>query len=234
MATGKYFLEEGLIYHPSSSLKCVRGTGKQHPTKELRHWPLNFAVQGVLELASVVVFDSSPLARQIPRKYCYCGKEDKGEFFFQCERCSHYYHAHCVGLKEGDLEGQEYVCGYCNGKPNKDGNVEWNGPLSKPDGYERWSKPKARNIQKHQNKAAALGDAEREWKGARNWAEAQEMVKQRRVFLRGKEEEKYRKAVEKQKAGGHHIMDMAVGGHVVDAPVTEELMDFLQGVGMLE
>ena len=215
------------------SLQCVRGSGKQHPTKDLRHWPLKFAVEGVLKLAKVIVFDSRTLAYEVPRKYCYCEKTDDGTLMFQCEQCGVYYHAHCVGLKEGDLKDEDYVCGYCQEDPDDDGIAVWKGQLSMPEGYQRWPKPKRRNIEEYMAHLDKLGDADKEWQGPRTWNEARQLVKDRRVVLRGKEEEIYRKALEKQKEGGHHIMDMVVGGHVVDAPLSEEQIDFLEGNGLL-
>ena len=49
----------------------------------------------------------------------------------------------------------------------------------------------------------------------------------------GKKKRYIGRALEKQKEGGHHIMDMVVGGHVVDAPLSEEQIDFLEGNGLL-
>jgi len=203
------------------------------PSKDLRHWPIKQAVRGVFQLSTVVVFDSQPLAREIDRKHCYCGQPDRGVLMVECDGCNVWYHVDCVQW-DADARGEEdYVCGYCKSAPNEDGCRSWTGDVERPGKSIAWKKPPLRTQAEAEKRGAKDRDEGKEWKGPRNWAEAVAEVKERRVKLRGKEGAKYRKARAKQKEGGHHIIDVAVGGSVMDAPLSAELLDLMEGLDML-
>jgi hypothetical protein len=90
--------------------QCSRARGKGHPTSELRHYPLLQSVQGVQDLANVVVFDSNPLSYETDQMFCFCNKRDDGSEMIMCETCEMYYHSYCIGKSGAELDGFDYLC----------------------------------------------------------------------------------------------------------------------------
>jgi hypothetical protein len=127
----------------STTTLSVGVRGKPHPTSELRLYPLLQSVQGVQDLANVVVFDSNPLSYETDQIFCFCNKHDDGSEMIMCETCKMYYHSYCIGKSGADLDGIDYVCGYCAGVEDEEGNQLWEGEL-KP-GLER-SGPRNRSL----------------------------------------------------------------------------------------
>ena len=61
----------------SSSTTTLSESVRSRATSELRHCPLLQSVQGVQDLANVVVFDSNPLSYETDQMFCFCNKGDK-------------------------------------------------------------------------------------------------------------------------------------------------------------
>lgn len=94
----------------------------------------------------------------------------------------------------------------------------------------RRPKPKPRSDAELKDRLDNYAAGGKEWKGPRTWEEVQQKVTEHAKTLRAAELEKYEKAKAKQKEGGHHMFDMAVGGVVRDAPLDHpEVMDTLEG-----
>lgn len=208
--------------------------GKQHPAKDLRHWPLIQSVQGVLELASIVVFNSNPLSYQTDQIHCYCGKKDDGSEMIQCDLCDVFYHSNCVGVTGRELEGVDFECGYCLGENDDDNNQLWYGHLAPRPGKVRAPRPKPRDPAELARRLARYAKGEREWVGPRNWPDLVKKVADHAIKLRGKEQEKYAKARAKRDGGGHHMFDTVAGNTVAGAPIGPELIDYLEGNGWLD
>lgn len=213
--------------------QCARAAKKQHPCKDLRHWPLIQAVEGVETLSNIVVFDSNPMSYETDQIHCFCGKKDDGSEMIQCDRCNVFYHSLCIGVTGADLEGVEFECGYCAGKFNGDGKEEWSGDLAVRPGKKRAVRPKPRSLAEVEQRLERYERGEKEWVGPRSWPEVQKKVRDHAEELRGKEEEQYRMLEEKRKQGDHHVADVAVGGGVTLAPLSQELLDYVKGNGWL-
>ncbi len=205
-----------------------------HPTSDLRHLPLVQSVQGVQDLANIVVFDSNPLAYETDQIFCYCNKRDDGSEMIMCETCKMYYHSYCIGMTGAKLRNVDYVCGYCSGVEDEDSNQLWQGELKPRPGKKRTPKPKPRELAAVQARLGRYECGEKEWMGPRTWEAVVEKVRAHADKLRGKEEHKYAVAKAKQAAGGHHPYDTVVGNAVVGAPLGPELIDFLEGLGELD
>ena len=200
----------------------------------MRHYPLIQSVQGVHDLANIVVFDSNPLAYETDQIFCYCNKRDDGSEMIMCETCEMYYHSYCIGKTGAELDGIDYVCGYCAGVEDEDGNQLWQGELKPRPGKKRIPKPKPRDLVAMQARLERYERGEKEWVGPRTWGDVVEKVRAHAIKLRGKEERKYAVAKAKQAEGGHHLYDTVAGNAVVGAPLGPELIDFLDGIGELD
>jgi hypothetical protein len=201
-----------------------------HPTLELRHWPLVQALEGVTKMARVVVMDSNPLSYEVDEIYCFCNKPDTGELMVICEKCDQSYHAPCVGFDNNMMANDDWLCGYCQSDVCGDGKREWKGEVPIPEGKKRRPKPKPRSDAELKTRLANYAKGGKEWKGPRNWEEVKQKISDHASKLRAAELEKYEKAKARQKEGGHHMFDMAVGGVVRDAPLNHpEVMDMLEG-----
>lgn len=191
------------------------------------------SVQGVLDAANIVVFDSRPLSYETGQIHCFCGKEDDGSLMVACDTCDVYFHSTCIGKTEAELQG-DYECGYCLGKEDEHGNQVWEGALKPKPGKVRVPKPKPRNLAATQARHAYYASGGKEIVGPRNWDEVVKKVQDHAVKLRAKELQKYAKAEAQRKEGGHHLYDTVAGNAVHAAPMTDELIDFLEGNGFLD
>ena len=183
----------------------------------------------VKRLATVVIFDENPILYEKGKVYCYCKVAERGGFWFACSHCDAEYHSECVGLKEGDLQGVDYVCGYCLSAPDGDGNRKWNGELKPRPGQKQTPKPPVRNDAEHRARMERYAGGGGEIVGPRSWTGVEEIVAAVAKELRGEAEAKYQRAAARRKQGGRHITDMSAGNGLVAAPLTEELVDFLEG-----
>jgi len=76
-------------------------------------FPLIQSVQGVRDLANIVVFDSNPLAYETDQIFCYCNKRDDGSEMILCETCDMYYHS-CVATALASRMTRATNCGKVN------------------------------------------------------------------------------------------------------------------------
>lgn len=187
----------------------------------------------MVTLSNVFIIDSKPLRHEIPRKYCHCMKDDVGEPMVFCDGCSDAFHCACVGLSKDEAEKMdEYTCGYCLGT-EKDGKIEWVGEVPIPPGRVRRPKPKIRIVAEFEDRKSRYERGERELAGPSNWEELVALTRKRAKDTHEKEASKYAAAVEKQKQKDHHVNDIVTGGRVEVASVSDEMIDFLQGMGEL-
>lgn len=103
------------------------------------------SVQGVLDAANIVVFDSRPLSYETGQIHRFCGKEDDGSLMIACDTCDVYFHSTCIGKTEAELQG-DYEYGYCLGKEDEHAKVVREGALKPKPGKVRVPKPKPRNL----------------------------------------------------------------------------------------
>jgi hypothetical protein len=178
-------------------------------------------------------FNSKPLHYETGEIHCYCGKDDDGLLMVDCDSCGVFFHSACIGKTESELQC-DWSCGYCLGKEDEHGNQLWEGALKPKPGKVRAPKPKPRNLAEAQARLRHYANGGKEIVGPRNWDEVVQKVKDHAVKLRGKEQEKYAKAEAQRKEGGHHVYDTIVGNDARAAPITDELIDFLEGNGLLD
>jgi PHD-finger len=117
------------------------------------------SVQGVLDAANIVVFDSRPLSYETGQIHCFCGKEDDGSLMVACDTCDVYFHSTCIGKTEAELQG-DYECGYCLGKEDEHGNQVWEGALKPKPGKVRVPNPSLVTLQqrKHDMHTTQVGE----------------------------------------------------------------------------
>jgi hypothetical protein len=46
--------------------------------------------------------------------YCTCRKTDDGSMMVQCQRCSEWYHLHCLSIAEDELPDGDWICNSCS------------------------------------------------------------------------------------------------------------------------
>ena len=66
-----------------------------------------------------------------------------------------------------------------------------------------------------------------------SWSNVIDRVKRHAEIIHEHKKAQYERAKARIKEGGHHVVDRAGGGGVQDVPLTDEVIDFLEGCGEL-
>jgi hypothetical protein len=189
------------------------------------------AIKAVEEQACVIVFDDREVLGATDADICFCGGTGSGDCVM-CKRCKTQFHNWCVDFPdESEANRSRYVCGFCCDKPDRDGVRLWDGPIDRM--YEDDVNDQRLFRNDNELKYQGRGKLRKRIRGEvqASWNDVVGRVQLTADEIHRVKKEQYEKARERIKQGGHHIVDRAGGGGVSDAPLTDEVIDYLEGCG---
>jgi hypothetical protein len=219
------------VFISSVVSQTSRRSNKKNPTGDFRHYPLSMAIKAVDEQAWVIVFDDREVEGALDADVCFCGGTD-GDDYVQCKKCKTCYHDWCVNfVDENQAKRNRYECGFCCDDPDDDGIRLWEGPINPvfQDDVNDQLLFRNDNELMYQGKGKLKKRIKAEVQAS--WSDVVSRVNRAAVEVHRVKMEQFEKAKARIKEGGHHIIDRAGGGGVSDAPVTDEVIDFLEGLG---
>ncbi len=224
-----------LVHNPHKNThQCVRQTKRQKPDKILRLHPLKCVVPLVQDLQAVLLFDLRPIMTEVERRRCFCKNKSTPQMI-ACDLCDEWFHLECLGLNNEAIDGMgDFVCGWCQGQPDVDGNRTWKRPI--PVGNrKRARKASDRNdSETPRAKGIAVYGDEMVAAGPRSWAEVRASAQAEGKKINLLEMKRKAKAQRVVNAGGHHVVDEIVLGGVRARRVDQQLVDELDEQGLLD
>ncbi len=188
-------------------------------------------MEAVAKQATVIVFGKNEVAGSSDAPVCICDSVGSSEIV-KCKTCLTEYHIDCVAWKVvPGAKAAKYECGFCEAGADQTGVRYWEGDIG--DQFEEdVNEGKLHRNDKEVEKQGRgkmrkrIGEEQQA-----SWANVIDRVRKHADLIHEEKKKQHERAKARIKEGGHHVVDRAGGGGVQEVPVTDQVIDLLEGMG---